>query len=405
MSTRLADNCIMITDEHQRVSPAFGSDGIVLGLFSSDMYAPYCGTLIQSVLCQSRSENNYDILILERDISERNKKNILSLIEGRSNFSIRFVNLSSMASLLKVTPRAHFTLDNALKVFLLSPYFEQYDKIVSTDSDLVFERDLAELWNTDLEGLWMAATEDIIMKYLLHINAMCITEYGPMPYKQYITRYLGRPAPENYLNTGVIVLNTKQCRKDNLYEKVIDALSRKKYYFLEQDALNEVLGPKAILVNPRWNVLTGNGNMEKIKDNLAEDLAKEYVDCLENCYIMHYAGPLKPWHDPTVVEAEHYFKYARMTSWYEQILASIYERKVEEKLSSLASAVRPPKIKSLEGITLKNVTIVRSKIVNASISKSSISNPRLRGLQLGIRDILRPFYRRLVKRRGNPVQK
>ena len=48
--------------------------------------------LLQSICEQAEQKNNYDILVLTQDISEKSKK-ILSLIIGdKSNFKIRYLN-------------------------------------------------------------------------------------------------------------------------------------------------------------------------------------------------------------------------------------------------------------------------------------------------------------------------
>lgn len=310
----------------ERIKPAYENNNVPICLFSSNDYAPYCGVLIHSLIENGSYKNNYDIIILNRNISEHNKNLMEELIKNRTNISIRFIDVSDIAEALHVNVHGHFALESCLKLFLLSNVFENYDGFVATDSDLIFNHDVAELFNIDIGDNYMAAVDDVIMKRFVSQNRISgDTSNAPhMRCGAYITEYLGMPSADMYYNTGVIVLNLAQCRTDKIFEKAFELINTKEYWFLEQDVLNEVCGAKIYDLDYRWNVLNGDGQLESIKSILSEERFKKFSEALDDYYVMHFAGPNKPWINTKIDYADIFFAFAQKTPWYNEIIFRAY---------------------------------------------------------------------------------
>lgn len=84
------------------------------------------------------------------------------------------------------------------------------DKILYLDVDILFNRDIALLYNTDLEGFEYAASRDHYGKYLIH---------------------------PNYINAGVLLFNMKEARNTKLFEKARALIKTKKLMFADQSAI------------------------------------------------------------------------------------------------------------------------------------------------------------------------
>ena len=84
------------------------------------------------------------------------------------------------------------------------------DKLLYLDADIMFNRDIRLLWDTDLTGYEYAAARD---------------HYG---------KYLIKP---NYINAGVLLFNMKQARKTGLFKKARWWIRKKKLVFADQSAL------------------------------------------------------------------------------------------------------------------------------------------------------------------------
>ena len=84
------------------------------------------------------------------------------------------------------------------------------DKILYLDVDILFNRDIALLYDTDLTGYEYAASRDHYGKYLLN---------------------------HNYINAGVLLFNMSEAKRTGLFEKARKLIQTKKMLFADQSAI------------------------------------------------------------------------------------------------------------------------------------------------------------------------
>ena len=84
------------------------------------------------------------------------------------------------------------------------------DKLLYLDANIMFNRDVSLLWDTDLTGYEYAASTDHYGKYLIH---------------------------PHYINAGVLLFNMAECRRTGLFEKAREWIRRKKLTFADQSAI------------------------------------------------------------------------------------------------------------------------------------------------------------------------
>ena len=84
------------------------------------------------------------------------------------------------------------------------------DKILYLDADIMFNRDIGLLYDTDLTGYEYAAARDHYGKYTIH---------------------------PNYINAGVLLFNMVECRRTGLFEKARELIKTKKLLFADQSAI------------------------------------------------------------------------------------------------------------------------------------------------------------------------
>lgn len=94
------------------------------------------------------------------------------------------------------------------------------DKLLYLDADIMFNRDIRLLWDTDLTNREYAAARDHYGKYLLY---------------------------PNYINAGVILFNMKYSRETGLFKKARAWIKRKKLVFADQSALIRSTTRKKVL--------------------------------------------------------------------------------------------------------------------------------------------------------------
>lgn len=300
---------------------------VVISFCTSNLYAPYCGIAIESIIENSRKENFYEIYILEYDVSIQNKNKILNLIKNYNNFSISFVNMIEVIKDIKINTWAHFSPVACLKLFLFSDAFEEFDKILALDTDLIFCKDVSELYRLDITQFAMAAVDDFIMKTHL-INNKFTSGFAPkMPLDVYLKEYLNFESTEKYFNTGVALFNLNMCRQMNAFKKAITKLKIKGYTYQEQDVINELFYHKTMMLDHKWNVI-GTDNETEIKKCLLLEDKNLFIESLINPYIIHFAGGLKPWNAIETPYSEYFYKYARNTEFYELLLMNLVNNKI-----------------------------------------------------------------------------
>ncbi len=84
------------------------------------------------------------------------------------------------------------------------------DKLLYLDADILFQRDVRLLYDTDVEKVEYAASRDHYGKYLLY---------------------------PNYINAGVLLFNMKKCLMTGIFPKAREELRKKKLTFADQSAL------------------------------------------------------------------------------------------------------------------------------------------------------------------------
>jgi len=302
---------------------AFSKDNVAITLSANDTYVPYLATALVSIYQNISSNHNYDVIILSNQISERNQARMKKLVSGAPNFSLRFIEMSEhMDKFSNLFVTGHFTVETWLRL-MLPELLSNYDKVLYLDADLVVNADLAELYQTDLRGNFLAACHDPDSAGLYN---------GFFEHKKnYIDNILKIKKPYDYFQAGVILFNLKKFRKELSLKKLLDFAGSYPWELLDQDVLNYFTQGKVKFVDMAWNVMFDwdNIRMEKIISLAPQDLQDEYQEARKNPKIVHFAGPDKPWHQPMADFAELFWKYAKESGFYEEIIYRNITRKIE----------------------------------------------------------------------------
>ncbi len=225
-------------------------------------------TAITSLLVNAKKNTFYEIYILEdKELSNENKKYIREL-EKEYNTIIRYIKVDYLFDTTKL--KAYFTKSIYYRL-LIPRLLKDVDKVIYLDSDIIVNDDLNELYNIDINNFYIGAVKD---------------QYCNLYEKEYIKNNL-KLDPNNYINSGVLLINCKKMREDNLIEKFIEE-SYNEYKFPDQCILNKVCYGKILYLNPKYNINYLFLNKEYYTK-------EELNDLLFNPIIYHYFGYSKPW--------------------------------------------------------------------------------------------------------------
>ncbi|MBQ4542439.1 MAG: glycosyltransferase family 8 protein [Clostridia bacterium] len=268
--------------------------------FSTDNnYIPFLDVTIRSLIANASRDYKYHIVVLNTGLDEERTSKIKELED--ENFQIDFADISYAVKDIeyKLPNEQHFGLATWYRLFIQS-LFPQYEKIIYIDCDLIVEGDISELYNTDLEDNYVAG---VVEHWILH-----------SPIFSYYTKEAVGIDSKYYINAGVAVMDLNKFRENQIEQKFVDLINTYNFDVIDPDQsyLNYLCQGKIKYLPFEWN-----------------RTPLENVEC-ENPKIIHYALGMKPWHDPKMFLAEHFWKYAETSPFYDEIKA------MPEKFTTLA---------------------------------------------------------------------
>jgi lipopolysaccharide biosynthesis glycosyltransferase len=178
----------------------------------------------------------------------------------------------------------------------LSEILHNVDKVIYMDGDTIVLKDLQELFDIDVNDVYAAVAKDGI--------------YYRFPKEM---KELGLDKRGFYFNSGVMLHNLANQRKDNIVNKLVEYVKANEDFYGDQDVLNVVLGDKLKLMSYRYNCISTffeADDLNFLSDYFGEALPKDTFYIYENSTIIHYAGD-KPWQDnySPIYLKELWFKY------------------------------------------------------------------------------------------------
>lgn len=257
---------------------------------TDDNYIPYLDVAITSLITNASKNDTYRIIVLNTGLKSENIAKVK--MNEREGFSIEFIDISEYVRNIKSCFKNvyHFSIASYYRLFIAS-LFPQYDKIVYLDCDIVILGDISELYHVNLGNNILGAVCD---QYVPHT----------VEFRDYVQTALGL-IPDKYVNTGVLVINLNEFRKNNIEEKFIELITKHDFDLLDPDQayLNFLCQNKIYILPNGWNK------------------APTSLVCEGTKSIVHYALYKKPWQYDDVVDGDFFWDYARNSLFYQQILA------------------------------------------------------------------------------------
>lgn len=301
-------------DNSSALQPAFSDNNIPIVFSSDNNYVPYLSVAIESLIINGNSKNNYDIIILNTDISSRNQE--LLTTQTRSNVAIRFFNVSEIIKNYKQLFFIWNRFSEAAYYRLFADQiFRNYNKILYIDIDTIILRDIAELFSTPLENNLIAATRNSSSYKITYQNGI----WNGKHFRDYLMTVLNLPNPYDYFQSGVMVMNVELMRKENLTEKNLEALKKiKDPILVDQCILNFTCCGRVKYLDLKWNFEWVN-NLD-LNTFIYQNFLDEALHAAKDPYIIHYNGKQKVWAFPEKSLAQFWWKYAHLSPYYEEIL-------------------------------------------------------------------------------------
>lgn len=182
--------------------------------------------------------------------------------------------------------------------FLVVDYFyQQLDKIIYLDSDIVCNGSLQELNTLDLKENIVAAVAE-----------------GEYPWWEKCAQRLNKQEiKDGYFNSGFLLIDLANWHKHNITERTMAMLSNRevtsRISYPDQDILNILLPGYILFLDKKYNTQFSINYELKCKSG------KNYSHPINDSTVfIHYIGPTKPWHEWAVYPSSTYFYLAQQQS-------------------------------------------------------------------------------------------
>lgn len=295
--------------------PAFTDNSIPIVFAANDRYIPIFAACLHSLLNHISPDWNYDIVLLESDVTNENMEILSRMVETYPNVSLRFFNTLHLTKDYDLQPNGYISYISVETYyrFLIQDVLPQYDKVLYLDCDVIVKADVAELYHTDVEGYLLAAVHDVDFLGQIH-GASRDTQ-------KYIQKSFRMKDPDNYFQAGVLLFNEKEMRKAYSLDQWL-TFAAAPYKYNDQDVLNLYCEGRVKFLDMSWNLLTDcdHTRISKVIVHAPKAVQEEYRQAYADPKIIHYAGHIKPWHNPTEDMAKHFWSAVKNTPFYEEML-------------------------------------------------------------------------------------
>lgn len=253
---------------------------------ADDNYAEIMGVSIKSMM-QTNKWGKIHFYLVEDNLSKNNKDKLEKMIIQDGN-KVTFISKPDIRKMLGVELKTLRWSDSAYSRLFLEELFGKectMGKLLYMDCDTLIVDSLKDLWNMDVTD---------------HIGAACLECMSNMH-----KRIIGAKPKDNYINTGMLLLNVKRWITDNIQDVEIEFI--RKYYgrteYVDQGVINGTISNRFLLVSPRYNLTTlaydfTYEEMQIYRKPQFGYTKKEWEEAVKNPAVVHFTTSflsVRPW--------------------------------------------------------------------------------------------------------------
>ena len=302
----------------EKIKPAFSENAVPICFSANDGYIPLLATQIASIIKNSSTKNNYDIVILMTNISDENKVSLLSMIASHANFSIRFVDVAPYVygySFYIESDITNTKYSEEIYFRVLAPaIMADYNHVIYLDADLVVLDDLANLLKQASDEHLISAVRDYEGIANCYNNNYERTKYR--------ISELGITNFDDYFISGVIIMNIKKFNEQFSSKELLDMAVSKNWKQYDQDLLNYLCKGNVKIIDARWDFVE---DINGIYHSMPKHLFQEFIVSESEPKIIHYSANRKPWIRTESKYNKYFWEYAKLTPFLTVLKSKIKE--------------------------------------------------------------------------------
>ena len=265
---------------------------IPISLCPSNFFTNLAYVTMSSIL-SSKDSSTYVCfyLIISSDFEDKNIKFINSLHEIYEYFNVTYIRMDGRYNKAytdrRITTQAYYR-------FSLGEILPKLNKIIYFDTDIIVYKDLGNFYNLNFNG-----------KMIL----------GQPTYGNKKAQRLGF----HRINTGILLMNLLEMRKNNFESKVIEVINKgKKFRYHDQTLLNDYFKEYLGIFPPEYHTRPWSNykEMEIFNKRIGRVFDQDYFYFVHKYpTIRHFLGGYKP-RDPNINHIEDWWFFARKSKYY-----------------------------------------------------------------------------------------
>lgn len=242
---------------------------INLALCFDFKYKEMALAVVRSILENTEVSNCSFYLVVDMDDAQ-----IRATARYLDSLSVKYLIKTVDQKLFQgLTTKGHITRAAFMRLEL-ARIFPNLEKVLYLDSDLIFIKDVRDIWETDIEGKPLAAVR----------NA-----------GKSATQRLGLTPSHVYFNSGVMIMDLEYYRRENVRERAYKWLqdNNDSRAFHDQDALNVIYQDKVFELPYRFNM---QAFLYRFFFSFADEERARIVQEESEKVVVHFSSGRKPWH-------------------------------------------------------------------------------------------------------------
>ncbi len=267
---------------------------------ANDAYAQHMGVSMYSLMDRNQDVSQLQVYVLSLGLSDASRDKLRQIAAGFGR-TLQMIEVDRLEERLDcAVDTGGFDISILLRLFMGELLPETVERVLYLDCDTVIVRPLRRLWAASLDGCMMGAVME------------------PTIYPQ-VKESIGLTDADPYYNSGVLLVDLKRWRRENVQQQLMDFLKKKngKLFASDQDLLNGTLKGKIKTLPVRYNFFTNYryfsyGTLVRHAHTYKAVSKREFAQAKRHPVIIHYMGDERPW----IAGNRNYYRLA-----YERCLA------------------------------------------------------------------------------------
>lgn len=206
---------------------------------SDDKFVEILGVSLTSLYHNNQDMEDIIVYVLDSGISKDNKKKLSAISQMYHFKDVIFIpseNIENKLSIKVTVDRG--SLSQYARLFVSSVLPCNVNRILYLDCDVIVNGSIRDLWNIDLQGKTIGALKDAFSKHY--------------------RKNIDLKEKDIMFNSGVMLINLKKWRKNEIENKVLNFIVKRKGRIQQGDqgALNAVLSYDTYCLEARFNSVT-----------------------------------------------------------------------------------------------------------------------------------------------------